>query len=271
MYRIRFRFLFLQHLTLASLLLLHQKRPKELKKEKSIRDSRVRNTKTMQNLKLLNDLDLLMLSNDEEKSYLSTATAATVNSGEDGDIISISKRKTSWTKKISNAIHHNLLDSFKQRFHQFNENIRGNFHFGEKKNQCENSVKEAMDCNQVGDDMAKRMNWQEAMRAWKRSLEVLGQSTAATDHRMTAMLLNKIGIAYYVQDALYFSHESFQKALKIQEAALLDPGDKDITLTLKNIWIVRVRMMEKTQNSLVRELLMMHVMNNLYVKLLVNE
>lgn len=219
----------------------------------------------MQKLNILNDLDLPTLLNDEEKSCMSIATATTINSGDDGDISRGGVRRRKWTKK---PVQNGILDSFKQRIHQFNENIRENI-FGEKRNQRDVSLMEAMDYNQVGDEMARRMNWQEALCAWKKSLDNLEQSMTATDHRMSAMLLNKIGIAYYVQDSLYFSHECFQKALKIQEAAFVEPGDKDITLTLKNIWIVRVRMMEKTHNSIVREVLMMHVMNSLYAKLLV--
>jgi hypothetical protein len=223
----------------------------------------------MQKLNLLNDFDLPSLSNDEEKSCMSIATATTINSGDEGDAISeVRHIRSRWIKKKSYVVQNGTVDSFKQRIHQLSETIRGTI-FGEKRSQSDVRLMEAMEYNQVGDEMAKRMNWQEAMGAWKKSLNSLEQSMTATDHRMSAMLLNKIGIVHYVQDSLYFSHECFQKALKIQEAAFLEPGDKDITLTLKNIWIVRVRMMEKTHNSIVREVLMMHVMNSLYAKLLV--
>mmetsp|Transcript_13773 Transcript_13773/g.19736 ORF Transcript_13773/g.19736 Transcript_13773/m.19736 type:complete len:226 (+) Transcript_13773:199-876(+) len=132
------------------------------------------------------------------------------------------------------------------------------------KGQKEYPVTQAEAHSRFGDDLARRMSWDDAIDAWKRSLELNRKDT--NNHRQEATILNKIGIAYYIKDDLYLSYESFEKALQIQEASL-DPGDEDISVTLKNIWIVRVRMKEKMGDSITRELLMLHVMNSLLVKL----
>ena len=119
-----------------------------------------------------------------------------------------------------------------------------------------------------GDEFVKRMNWEEAKRAWQRALDDC-RSTTNLNSRMEARLLNKIGIAYYIQDELYNSYECFEEALRIQETAM-DPGDEEMAVTLKNVWIVRVRMRQEVEGSLTRELLMLHIMNNLLVKLLMD-
>jgi len=118
--------------------------------------------------------------------------------------------------------------------------------------------------SRFGDDLARRMSWDDAIDAWKRSLELNGIDS--NNHRQEARILNKIEIAYYIKDDLYLSYESFEKALQIQEASL-DPCDEDISVTLKNIWIVRVRMKEKMGDLISRGLLMLHVMNSVLVKL----
>lgn len=191
-------------------------------------------------------IDLEMLSYDEEKSQISTATSITTDSDESSDMRN--RLKTGWTNNnniFSNAIHHLIFDSLKKGICHLNDNVKGSLLRISNKSEQPNSDGEALIDGQIGDDMAKKMNWSEALRAWKKSLGVFQQSVNAADRRMAAILLNKIGIAYYIQDSLYFSHESFQQALSIQEANLLDPGHEEISLTLKNIWIVRVRMMEK--------------------------
>lgn len=213
-------------------------------------------------------VDLEMLSYDEEKSQISTATSITTDSDESNTTNRLKTGPTYNNNIFSNAVHHLIFDSLKNGIRHLSDNLKGSLLRISNKSEQPNSDGEALIDSQIGDDMAKKMNWSEALRAWKKSLGVFQQSVNAADRRMAAILLNKIGIAYYIQDSLYFSHESFQQALTIQEANLLDPGHEEITLTLKNIWIVRVRMMEKTHHSLVRELLMLHMMNNLCVRLL---
>lgn len=117
----------------------------------------------------------------------------------------------------------------------------------------------------AGDNFAVRMKWDEAICAWVKSLDCY-RPVKDKHCRLVATLHTKIGIAYYIKDEIYMAYESLQLALNIQEAAL-DPGDEDISLTVKNLWIIRVRMKENMENPLTKDLLLLHVMNSLLFKL----
>jgi hypothetical protein len=131
---------------------------------------------------------------------------------------------------------------------------------------CQSPTTESILYCQAGDNFAARMKWDEAICAWEKSLNYY-QPVKEENCRLVATLFTKIGIAYYIKDDIYMAYESFQQALNIQEASL-DPGDEDISVTVKNLWIVRVRMKEVSmENPLSRELLMLHVMNSLLFKL----
>lgn len=118
-----------------------------------------------------------------------------------------------------------------------------------------------------GDNFAVRMKWDDAICAWEKSLDCFQPVKEGNFSRLVATIFTKIGIAYYIKDDIYMAYESFQQALNIQEASL-DPGDEDISITVKNLWIVRVRMKDSTENLLSRDLLLLHMMNSLLLKLL---
>jgi tetratricopeptide (TPR) repeat protein len=117
----------------------------------------------------------------------------------------------------------------------------------------------------AGDNFAVRMKWDEAICAWEKSLDYY-EPVIDKHSRLVATIVTKIGIAYYIKDDIYMAYESFQKALNIQETSL-DPGDEDISVTVKNLWIIRVRMKEGIENPLSKDLLLLHVMNSLLFKL----
>ena len=217
-------------------------------------------------------VDLEMITPDDDKSETNKRQA--------------NKHIFGWRRRLCHVVHHHLFDSIVSQIHHLNDEtiillsswnnpIQKRVHkfsHEERISLAENRhdsvlIKDAILFNRNGDDMVKRMNWEEAINAWKKSLDDYRSTTDPKYHRMTARLLNKIGIAHYIKDELYYAYESFQQALNIQETAL-DPGDEEIAITLKNIWILRIRMKQEAEKSYTRELLQLHIMNNLLVKLL---
>jgi tetratricopeptide (TPR) repeat protein len=129
----------------------------------------------------------------------------------------------------------------------------------------ESNISEGSICCRAGDNFALRMKWDEAICAWEKSLGCY-EPVKDKHCRLLAAIFSKIGIAYYIKDDIYMAYESFQKALNIQETSL-DPGDEDISVTVKNLWIIRVRMKESMEKPLSKDLLLLHVMNSLLFKL----
>jgi len=102
-------------------------------------------------------IDLEMLSYDEEKSQISTATSITTDSDESSDMRN--RLKTGWTNNnniFSNAIHHLIFDSLKKGICHLNDNVKGSLLRISNKSEQPNSDGEALIDGQIGDDMAKK-------------------------------------------------------------------------------------------------------------------